>query len=84
MPREADSLGIRFAGPVLTGRMSVEMTRAVDARKVDKDEEYAQPADYDQVLRAHCRLTPGPDQGGEPTTPDDGQLNRSAPRYARN
>lgn len=59
MPKAADVLGIRYTGPVLTGRMSVEVAQGMEAGKAAAarpGERYETPGDYDPVLRAHCGM----------------------------
>jgi hypothetical protein len=51
-------VGARFAGQVLTGEKSVEFRLAEDGMQpvMAPGESYRTMADYDPVLRAHCRL----------------------------
>ena len=60
MPKKADELGIRYDGPVLTGKMTLERAKELEARRLlakrMKDGNFARPQNYDPVLRAHCRF----------------------------
>ena len=58
MPKGPNRLGITFQGEALTGEKSVEHRRADDAVPVSPatEETYRKVADYDPVLRSHCRL----------------------------
>jgi hypothetical protein len=59
MPKDGGrEVGVRFAGQVLTGEKSVEFRLAEDGMRpvVVPAESYRTVADYDPVLRAHCRL----------------------------
>ena len=46
----------RVEGPVLDGRLSVERALAAGAARVLPVDAYESVADYDPVLRSHCRL----------------------------
>lgn len=59
MPKKTDPLGIRYYGPVLTGRMSLELAQELNQGSPDWNGEFAHPPDYDPVLRSHCRLEVG-------------------------
>ena len=57
---KADELGIHYDGPVLTGKISLELAKEQEARRLVakriKDGNFARPQNYDPVLRAHCRF----------------------------
>jgi hypothetical protein len=52
--------GFRAEGPVMSGKMSPELVRAMDAAMVARQQGPAarcvQPEFYDPVLRSHCGL----------------------------
>ena len=54
----AEEVGIRAEGPVLSGQMSVELAKGIAERRLarTRGEVYGSVADYDPVLRWHCRL----------------------------
>jgi hypothetical protein len=55
-----------FDGQVLEGGLSVEEARAVAARGAwGLGETYESAADYDPVLRSHCRLDEGEEEDGD-------------------
>ena len=55
MPKkDCDELGIRFEGPVVTGKKTVDEQLA--GRMTEESNYYQSVDDYDPVLRAHCRL----------------------------
>lgn len=53
MPKGVDELGIRWTGPVLEGRESVEEALATAG---GRGSETVEMDEYDRVLRDHCRL----------------------------
>lgn len=56
MPKAEDHLGIRYEGPVLTGKMSVELRLKKDGVRTVPLGKVSLPQDCDEVLRAHCRF----------------------------
>ena len=60
MPAAKDSLGIRYGGAVLNGRVSVlDGLRRGCLPSSNGAEVHGRVLDYDPVLRAHCRLPEG-------------------------
>ena len=55
---QPDGLGINTEGPVLRGENTLEEVHAADAIRVggENREFYRGMADYDPVLRSHCRF----------------------------
>jgi hypothetical protein len=55
---QPDGLGIHTEGPVLQGEKTVEEVHATDAIGVGGEDRefYRGMADYDPVLRRHCRF----------------------------
>jgi hypothetical protein len=58
--KSLNELGIHCDGPVLTGKISLELAKALEAGRVlakrIKDGNFARVQNYDPVLRAHCRF----------------------------
>ena len=52
-----DSLGIRYAGAVLTGETTPEAKRRAEALLASRPgaERYGDAGEYDPVLKSHCR-----------------------------
>jgi hypothetical protein len=56
--RRDDGLGIEVEGPILAGEKTPEEVRAAETARVagENREFYGRMAEYDPVLRSHCRF----------------------------